>query len=213
MEPGATAYPVRDIITDISSNQGRVASFDKLCAGTDFVIQRVVRSNGLIDQYAVENMREFHARNFPFGVYIFFNSATEAAARERVRKLYATASPYGPRFYVLDVEAWYPMAVVRAAIDEARKLGIARLGIYMGEWRWKTRYKGLADLFDFIWIANYGKNNGTVSKVPTVSHDLHQYTSVGRVPGISDRTCDLNRLSGRKPLSWFTGRQYGEAIK
>lgn len=211
-EPPATdekVYRVTGIIPDVSSNQGKIQSFDKFCAGTDFAIFRVVRGNGLIDTQAVYNMRECQKRGYPFGVYIFFNSRTEAAARAEVRKLFSTASPYGPRFYVLDIEKWLPAKAVLAAVDEARKLGVPMLASYMGEYRWRTRYRKILEaLVDFVWIANYGKNNGTVSKVPKVPHDIHQYTSVATVPGISDKTCDRNRLSGRKPLSYFTGRKY-----
>lgn len=211
-EPPATdekVYRVTGIIPDVSDNQGKIQSFDKFCNGTDFAIFRVVRGNGLIDTQALYNMSECKKRDYPFGVYIFFTSRTEASARTEVRKLYKTASPYAPRFYVLDIERWLPKAAVVAAVDEARKLGVPLLASYMGEYRWRTRYRKILEaLVDFVWIANYGKNTGTVSKVPKVPNDIHQYTSRGRVPGISDKTCDRNRLSGRKPLSYFTGRRY-----
>lgn len=212
-DPMETVYRVTGIIPDVSQNQGAIADFNKFCNGTDFAIFRVWRSTNTIDTEARRNMRECNQRNYPFGVYMFFKAVTEDKAREMVRNFVAAASPYKPRFYVLDVESWYPMKAVRAAIDECRKLGVPLLGIYMGEYRWRTRYKVLADLFDFLWIANYGKNDGTVSKIPKEAHDLHQYTSVGRVPGISDKTCDLNRLSGTKPLSYFTGRKYQAVAK
>ena len=34
--------------------------------------------------------------------------------------------------------------------------------------------------------------------------DLHQFTSMGSCPGISGK-CDLNRLTGTKDETWFTG--------
>lgn len=207
-DPMKAVYKVRGIIPDVSQNQGAIADFDAFCNGTDFAIFRVVRGNGLIDTQAARNMKNCVARAYPFGAYIFFNSRTEAAARSEVRKLYNTASPYKPRFYVLDIEKWLPEKAVLAAVDELRKLNVPMVGVYMGEWRWRTRYRKMLErLVDFRWIANYGKNNGAVSKIPVVPHDLHQYTSVGRIPGIKDKTCDLNRL-GQKPLSFFTGRKY-----
>jgi len=207
-DPAAMVYPVRGIIPDVSSCQGAIQNFNAFCNCTDFAIFRVIRSNGEVDTQAKRNMSECKQRGYPFGVYVFFKAFTEATARAQVRNLVETSAPYAPRFYVLDVEAWYPMAAVRAAIDEARKLGITKLGIYMGSYRWRTRYKVLAGLFDFVWLANYGRNTGYVDNIPDSPCDLHQYTSVATVPGISDKTCDRSRLTGNKPLSFFTGRQH-----
>ena len=62
----------------------------------------------------------------------------------------------------------------------------------------------------------YGKNIGVPSGYPSYPCGLHQYTSMAgaaaykqyAVPGIRGRV-DLNRLTGAKPLSWYTGRDYG----
>lgn len=35
-----------------------------------------------------------------------------------------------------------------------------------------------------FWIAKYGKNNGKENDKPTVTHEMWQYTSVGKIPGI-----------------------------
>ena len=67
-----------------------------------------------------------------------------------------------------------------------------------------------------LWIASWGKNNGSPDGITlksaalTDKTALHQYTSngytkVAGAPGI-DHRIDLNRLTGVKPLSWFTGR-------
>jgi GH25 family lysozyme M1 (1,4-beta-N-acetylmuramidase) len=178
----------------------------------------VIRGDGSVDTQALRNMSECQKRGYPFGVYIFFDAWTEATARALMRKLVTISAKYGPRCYMDDIEKWLPKAVVLAGLDELRKLGITGVNgapfvmSYMGEWRWQSRYRAILEkLVDAVCIANYGKNNGTVSKVPVVPHDLHQYTSVATVPGISDKTCDRNRLSGRRPLEWFTGRKY-EAV-
>jgi GH25 family lysozyme M1 (1,4-beta-N-acetylmuramidase) len=206
---GEIVYPVRGIFPDVSDNQGAIQNFDKFCAGTDCAIFRAVRGNLLIDAQVARNMSKCKARNYPFGVYVFFKAFTEASARKFVQKMYAATAQYGPRFYVLDVEGWYPKVAVLAAFDEARKLGITCLGIYMGSFRWRARYKKMvAALVDFVWLANYGKNTGWLSNIPDNPCALHQYTSVGPVPGISDKTCDLNRLTGNVPLSFFTGRKH-----
>ena len=55
-------------------------------------------------------------------------------------------------------------------------------------------------------IPRYGANDGTLAAAiaPDYPCDLHQYTSSGRVMGISTNV-DLNRLAGDKPLEWWTG--------
>lgn len=206
--PSTMAFPVTGVIPDVSSNQGAIKDFDAFCKGCDFAVFRVIRSDGSVDPQAIRNMSECRKRAFPFGGYIFFKAYTAATARALVRKLVATCAPYGARFLVLDIEGTYPFAAIQAAVDEARKLGVTRLGIYTGSYRWRTRYKKLAGLFDFIWLACYGKNTGWLSNIPDSPCDLHQYTSVATVPGIGDKTCDRSRLTGRKALTWFTGRAY-----
>lgn len=207
-EDDTALYPVTGIVPDVSSNQGPIKDFDAFCRGTDFTIFRVIRSDGSIDSEAVRNMTECDKRDYPYFGYIFFKAVLASTARGLVQKYVKACAGHKPRGLVLDVEGTYPFAAVQAAIDEARRMGITRLGIYMGSYRWRTRYKRLADQFDFIWLANYGKNTGYLSNIPDSPCDLHQYTSVATVPGIGDKTCDRSRLTGRKPLSYFTGRAH-----
>ena len=63
-------------------------------------------------------------------------------------------------------------------------------------------------VLDTLWPATWGANNGYVDRVPEYG-DLHQYTSAFPSKA-ADYGCpggrDMNRLTGRKPLSFFTGR-------
>ena len=77
------------------------------------------------------------------------------------------------------------------------------MGCYIAHHRY-SQYKVDTSKFDFIWIPHYGANTGEVVSTPAYKCDLHQYTSVGKVKGMSDTTVDVNRLMGRKPLSFFT---------
>ncbi len=57
------------------------------------------------------------------------------------------------------------------------------------------------------WESRYGKNDGTDTSAKYPCHDgvdLCQFTSKGSRSGISGN-CDLNRLTGTKAESWFTG--------
>lgn len=104
------------------------------------------------------------------------------------------------------------------------------VGVYVGNgyaveaqgfaYRWRTSYREIESIFDTLWIASWGANEGTYtgweikSAALTDKIHLHQYTSngyskVAGAPGI-DHRIDLNRLTGAVPLSWFTGRKYAE---
>jgi GH25 family lysozyme M1 (1,4-beta-N-acetylmuramidase) len=227
-DPPATGpvYPVRGIIPDISDNQGKI-DLDKLAAGNDFAIFRVVRGNGLIDSQAMRNMSGCYDRGFPFHVYHFFKPYSNADAEALAAKMFAACDKYKPVVYWLDVETLYPgrshadmRGYIKAYVAKMRALGVQKIGLYMGQNRFNNWYWQVADLFDALWIAHYGLNTGYLSNIPILVKGykaaLHQYTSmagqkgVKGAPGVSVRV-DLNRLTGVKPLSWFTGRQHSGA--
>jgi len=184
----------------------------------------VVRGNGLIDSQAARNMGGCYDRGFPFHVYHFFKPYSNADAEALAVKMFAACDRYKPVVYWLDVETLYPgrshadmRGYIKAYVAKMRALGVQRLGLYMGENRINSWYWQVADLFDALWIAHYGLNTGYLSNIPILVKGykaaLHQYTSmagqkgVKGAPGVSVRV-DLNRLTGVKPLSWFTGRQH-----
>jgi GH25 family lysozyme M1 (1,4-beta-N-acetylmuramidase) len=116
-----------------------------------------------------------------------------------------TASPFNPLFYVYDVEeTCLTDAVINAWAEQMRKYGAKKLGVYIAH-HFYTKYKANVPLFDFVWIPRYGKNTGVYDPkfAPAYPCDLHQFTEVGKVPGLADRTVDINRLTGTKPLEWF----------
>lgn len=215
-------HPVRGVIPDISDNQGKI-DLDKLAAGCDFAIFRAVQGNGKIDTQAVRNMSGCRARGFPFHVYHFLKPHSITDAENCAVKMYAACSPYQPAAYWLDIETLYPgvthaknRAYIRAYVAKLRALGVKKIGLYMGESRLKNHYVQIANIFDALWIAHWGKNDGYLSnipRVPGVTIGLHQYTSmagykgVPGAPGVNYRV-DLSRLTGNLPLSWFTGRRH-----
>ena len=59
-----------------------------------------------------------------------------------------------------------------------------RVGCYIGHHlykKWSLDYDGV----DYVWIPRYGTNSGQPEKTPDYPCDLWQYTSKGRVAGIS----------------------------
>ena len=141
----------------------------------------------------------------PFGVYYFGRASTPELARKEAEKAYAIASKYQPLFYAYDAEvAEITGESIEAFGDRLRELGVKKVGCYIAHHRY-SQYKVDTSKFDFIWIPHYGtENDGQVGSTPSYPCDLHQYSSRGRVTGMSDTTVDVNRLMGRKPLSFFT---------
>ncbi len=143
------------------------------------------------------------AYGIPFGVYYYGMASTEEQGRQEAEKAYEFANKYNPLFYVYDAEeAVLTKASIEGFGNRLRELGVKKVGAYIAHHRY-SQYKVNTALFDFIWIPHYGANNGTVNSTPSYACDLHQFTSVGKVNGIGGNV-DLNRLMGRKPLSFFT---------
>lgn len=222
--PDKDAYPVFRVCPDISKYQVKI-DFDAFCAGADFAIFRA-RVNGKTDAKFREWAAECVKRGFPFSVYDFITLTDEKDAIVQAEAFYELASPFSPRIYYLDVETLGSgighgtnRKLIKAYVARLRELGAERIGLYMGSYRFRTQYKQIADIFDTLWLANWGKQTGYLSSVPSETCDLHQYTSMGyatpkcakeRVPGAPGikHRIDLNRLTGNKPLSFFTGREH-----
>ncbi|MEG0935606.1 MAG: peptidoglycan-binding protein [Clostridia bacterium] len=222
--PAKDAYPVFRVCPDISKYQARI-DFDAFCAGADFAIFRA-RVNGKNDVKFKEWAAECVKRGFPFSVYDFITLTDEADAAAQAEAFYDLTSPFNPRIYYLDVETLGSgighdanRRLIQAYVARLRELGAEKIGLYMGSYRFRTQYKQIADIFDTLWLANWGKQTGYLSSIPSDPCDLHQYTSMGyatpkgakeRVPGAPgiQHRIDLNRLTGGKPLSFFTGREH-----
>lgn len=92
---------------------------------------------------------------------------------------------------------------IRVYVDELQKKGVGRIGAYIEESIYKSwGIDTIIGIFDFVWIAYYGPNNGQPNQKPPYPCDLWQYTSKGRVPGYNG-DLDLSALCGSKTLQWF----------
>lgn len=158
--------------------------------------------------------------DIPFGVYHYCKAGDAAGAEKEAEYFYKAATSNGlkPLFFVADIEystqtSSTTKTVCTAFANKLRTLGAKKIGLYIGQER--HQYAGDAkNLYDFIWIPRYGKNTGSISGSikPIYPCDLWQYTSTGRVAGISGNV-DLNILNGSKSLSWFLGTETTTAVK
>ena len=222
-DPGEGVYPIHGIIPDVSENQGEI-DMDEFCCGCDWAIFRA-RVSGRDDRKFDAWAKEMHERGFPFGVYDFVKLESVKDAERQAQAMWDKCAKWKPTVWFLDTEkradgVGYKAerTYLKAYVAKLRALGAERVGQYTGDYRWRRAYRSIADLFDVIWIANWGKNKGTYtgwtikSEAYTDKIYLHQYTSYGYArgqgaPGIRHRI-DMNRLTGKVGLEWFTGRKY-----
>ena len=194
-------------IADISHYQGNI-DWTQARNELAFIIFRAsVGSNA--DKKYLEYTRDC---GVPYGAYHYVKAGTAEAARTEARWFVECANKAAakPLIYFADIEyethtAATTEAVCIAFLEELKALGCGRVGLYIGQSRYP--YAGRAiTLCDAMWIPRYGKNTGDVpgeEYYPKYPCDLWQYTSVGRVAGISGDV-DLDILHGSKTLEWFT---------
>ena len=192
-------------IIDISKWQGDI-DFNVLAKEVSLVVARAgvgSDADSKFDTYA-QAMIE---RNIPFGVYCYSYAGDAEKAKDEAQKIVARAAKYNPLFYVMDAEeAKINEAAIKAFAAELRNQGIKKIGCYVAHNRYNNYgYKDLQNLFDFTWIPRYGSNNGTVAGAtkPAYFCDLWQYTSTGKIDGISGNV-DVNVITGDgHDLKWF----------
>jgi peptidoglycan hydrolase-like protein with peptidoglycan-binding domain len=215
-----TLYPSGGYIPDASSNQVtfRAEQVAKVCP---FIIMRA-RVSGKTDATYKARAAQLLALGMPHWAYDYVKTTSVADAVKQADAMYDLTKPYKPIGLYLDVETLADGVTyadsrdhVRAYVAQLRARAAAdgtaiKIGCYMGTSRHDSHYKSLDGLFDTLWPATWGKNNGYLSKMPEYG-DLHQYTSMFDAKSASigiPGGRDMNRLTGRKPLNFFTGRQH-----
>lgn len=141
------------------------------------------------------------AQGLKVGVYMYSYAQTEDSARSEAQHTLRLVNPYKqhialPIYYDLEENNCAQYAKRNAEIfgDIIEKAGYW-CGVYSSSYWWKNYLKGL-DRFT-KWVADWGVNDGKPHKKPTFSNtDLWQYTSMGKVNGISGRV-DCNEAYGK----------------
>ena len=202
------------MICDVSKWQGMI-DWDALAPAVEdgYV---AIKASGLYangtDPYYARNVAGAVAHGIPFHAFHVLYCLTEAEARRDAGLFYRTVEAAGhwPLFWVLDCEGGWGIGYSRArpmaeAFEaELRRLarengpGEIRVAVYIGH----NVYDDYAldySRYAYVWIPRYG------SKPPDHPCDLWQYTSTGKVGGISGNV-DLNRITGDgHNLEWFCG--------
>ncbi|HDR7786461.1 GH25 family lysozyme [Bacillus cereus group sp. Bc252] len=183
-------------IVDMSKWNGS-PDWDAAAKHLDFVIARVQDGSNYLDPVYKSYVSAMKARNIPFGNYAFCRFVSINDAKKEAQDFWDRGDK-SATVWVADVEVKTMddmKAGTQAFIDELRRLGAKKVGLYVGHHMYEPF--GMANVkSDFVWIPRYGGNK------PAYPCDLWQYTETGNVAGIGK--CDLNKLIGDKDLSWFT---------
>lgn len=204
LSDGAKAHPVKTI-PDISHHHP-VRDWAELAESAQFAISKATQGTTFVDPSLDEFIRECEQRHVPYWLYTYLNKGDELTQTKRLVSV--CKGKIGPYFrgYAIDVEAGNNAANVALALAWLASRG-ERCMVYTG-YSTYDKYKAVIDdRPDNVawWEARYGKNDGAYKSQypPHEGADLHQFTDKGVCPGI-DSKVDLNRLTGRKPLKWFT---------
>lgn len=201
------------MIIDVSKYQGDI-DWEKAHVGLGFAILRSsvgVNKDGKYQEY-VKGCTEY---NVPYHAYHYIKATNEAEARNEAKIMADATAGTNPLFYVIDAEYDGIKASDARAICEAFEAGLRhyigdtiRVAVYIGHHLYKSWALNY-DRYEYVWIPRYGTNDGTPQTPPDYQCDLWQYTSRGKINGISGNV-DCNKLTGTKPLSFFIDKTTDE---
>ncbi|NVO88956.1 phage tail protein [Lactobacillus rhamnosus] len=183
-------------IIDVSEFQASIDWSKVVAAGLALAVIRVQDGTTHEDLTYKTNIPAAIKAGANYGVYAMFegistgDSATEATNFYNRAKA-AIGSGTAPRLWMIDVEG-NSMSNMRngvsAYMDQLNKLGVpdSSIVLYIANDKYDS-YNLNVSRAGGIWIPDYGTNDGTIAGASKPAHpyDLWQYTSVGRVSGIS----------------------------
>lgn len=216
------------LIADVS-HYAPVKDWAKVKESCAFLICKATHGTRIVDSYLDTFIKGCEANHIPYWLYTYIEYATDGEAQAKYL-IDNTKDKVGQYFigYVVDAETNSPNSSrveIRGKLpeeSEARKaiMYIKNLGgkcMFYGK-AYLNIIKDIRDDNCAIWYARYGEDTGEYDPTYPVKAayepyvDLHQYTSKGTCPGIAAK-CDLNRLTGKRDLSWFTTRTTKEEEK
>ncbi|KAB7709101.1 N-acetylmuramoyl-L-alanine amidase [Bacillus aerolatus] len=186
-------------IADLSHHQG-IIDWSEASKELSLAILRVQDGSRVQDRQYQNYVAGAKKHGVPFGNYAFCRFVSISDAKKEARDFWERGDK-DALFWVADVEVKTMddmKAGTQTFIDELRKLGAKRVGLYVGHHTYKLFQADKIEA-DFVWIPRYG------GKKPAYSCDLHQYTETGRLAGVKGNV-DLNQLIGTKQLSWFLSK-------
>ena len=181
-------------IIDVSEFQGTIDWSKVVKAGLALSVIRVQSGSAHIDAKYNYNITNAISVGANYAVYAYFAATDPSDAAVEANDFYnrtktLVGSSKDPRFWMIDVEADSTSGTlsssVTAYMNKLNSLGIpdSKIVLYVSN----ALHPSVDTTRTMIWMPSYGINDGTVvnSTKPLYPYDLWQYTSVGRISGIS----------------------------
>lgn len=184
------------MIIDVSHNNGTI-QWEKVKPNIEKAIIRLGYGSDMAsqdDRQFKRNVSECKRLGIPFDFYIYSYAKTTSQAKSEAEHVKRLVGNDKSRIIYFDSEEPGTESVAKTVYDAFKKnLESAGyiVGLYASESWYKSYLKGATT--KSLWIAKYGPNNGSKNTKPTVTCNLWQYSSRGKVPGISGEV-DVNEL-------------------
>lgn len=197
----ATSIRILDGITngdqgiDVSSYQGSINWVKVKAAGKKFAILRTTVKGGGMDSTFETNYQNAKAAGLSVSGYHFSYSLTTTEAKTAAKNLISKLNGKKMPIY-LDLEWQDQGAKSRQTVTDIAKAFVEQMKasgytahIYSNKSWYTSKYypDQLKSMGCQFWIAAYGTNDGTMQEKyrPNVGESIWQYTSVGKVSGIT----------------------------
>lgn len=185
----------------------KVTSWSKMKSQSPFVIFKGTQGTDKVSSKLKTYINACEAHKIPYWVYVYLEKGYEPAQTVFLIKTCKNLVGGYFRGYCLDAEEKNDPDEIKKCLDMVLP--------YSGKAIVYTMYSQYSALRTAIigrdidkvawWEARYGKNDGKYDDAykPHSGVDLHQYSCFGSVDYISNE-CDVSRLTGTKPIEWFT---------
>ncbi len=193
-------------IIDVSEWQGVIDWNSVVRDDVTLSIIRIQDGSSHQDLKYMENLQKCINAGGKYAVYAYFRGTSTSDAQQEARDFYqrvqrVVANKQQPVFYAIDVESTemggnvsQMRAGIEAFMSQLNALGVPdnKIVLYIANHLYDSFNLNTARA-GAIWIPSYGQNDGSIvnSTKPTHPYDLWQYTSKGRVSGITGNV-DMN---------------------
>lgn len=195
------------LIADLSHHR-YVTDWAKVRDNVEFLISKATQRTDYTDPTLDAFIKGCEDKQIPYWLYCYLENGNELA---QARYMVETCKGKTGKYFVgwsLDFECDNATDDILKCIDYIT--GLNEKCLVYGKCALPAVKQRYGDMVGF-WYARYGKNTGKYDSAYPVKSmyapytDLHQYTSLGDCPGTSGKG-DMNRLTGKRKLSWFTSR-------
>lgn len=202
------------LIPDVSHHR-YITDWSKAKANVDFLLAKATQRTNFIDPTLDDFIAGCEGNGLPYWLYCYLEKGNELPQAKYMVE--TCKDKIGANFvgWALDFERENATEDILQCIDYI--VGLGEKCLVYGKCALPAVKQCYGDMVGF-WYARYGKNTGVYDSAYPVKSmyepytDLHQYTSLGVCPGTSGKG-DMNRLTGKRELSWFTTRAGHEVKK